>query len=325
MKITFVLPELHTTGGNRVAAIYAEKLQARGHDVTILAPDFATPGGRPIFTADAPDADVIVATWWETAFWVAAMDPSKGAKAYFVQHHEVHEHLPWWLSRGSYHLPLRKITIAKWLVETMAEEYGDDDVDLVPNSVDTDQFHAPPREKQSAPTVGLLYSTTAFKGVDVSLEAIARLTAELPDLQVVAFGAKPVSKDLPLPPGARYFQAPAQDEIRDIYAACDVWLMASRSEGFGLTAFEAMACRCPVVSTAVGGPRDFVKDGVEGYLASVGDVDGLVAGLRNVLTRTPAQWREMSDAAFRCATSYSWDDAADLFEAALSRTAESRG
>jgi hypothetical protein len=49
---------------------------------------------RPVEDKDVPDADVVVATWWETAEWVAKLSPSKGAKAYFIQHHEVFDYVP---------------------------------------------------------------------------------------------------------------------------------------------------------------------------------------------------------------------------------------
>jgi len=39
---------------------------------------------RPVEDKDVPDADVVAATWWETAEWVAKLSPSKGAKAYFI-------------------------------------------------------------------------------------------------------------------------------------------------------------------------------------------------------------------------------------------------
>ena len=38
---------------------------------------------------DVPDGDLIIATWWETAEWVNALSPNKGAKVYFIQHHEI--------------------------------------------------------------------------------------------------------------------------------------------------------------------------------------------------------------------------------------------
>jgi hypothetical protein len=113
---------------------------------------------RPVTDRDLPDADVVIATWWETAEWVARLAPSKGAKCYFIQHHEVFDWLPVERVRSTYRLPLHKIVIARWLASLMKNEYGDAHVDLVPNSVDHRQFFAAPRSKQAKPTVGFIYS-----------------------------------------------------------------------------------------------------------------------------------------------------------------------
>jgi glycosyltransferase involved in cell wall biosynthesis len=278
----------------------------------------------PIRPEELPDADVIIATWWETAFAVADLPASKGRKFYFVQHHEVHDHLPRHITRGSYFLPLKKITISHWLVDTMAREYGDHDVALVENSVDMGQFHAPERAKNARPTVGLLYSSTPFKGVDISLAAIAHAKRRVPDLQVVAFGTEAISPDLPLPPGSLYEQRPAQDRLRELYAMCDVWLCGSWAEGFHLPPSEAMACRCPVVSTRVGGAVEIVTEGVNGHIVDTGDSTALGDRLADVLSLSPEAWKAMSDAALARAQSYTWDDATDRFEAAL-RAGEATG
>ena len=43
MRITFLLPRLNLSGGSRVVASYAQRLQARGHQVTVVARPFAQP------------------------------------------------------------------------------------------------------------------------------------------------------------------------------------------------------------------------------------------------------------------------------------------
>jgi len=101
--------------------------------------------------------------------------PRKGAKAYFIQHHEVFPYLPVDRSRGNISAALRKIVISRWLEQVMRIEYGDNSVDLVPNSVDPDQFFAPFRGKQSIPTVGFVYSTAGFKSLNVSIAALAKV------------------------------------------------------------------------------------------------------------------------------------------------------
>ena len=273
---------------------------------------------RPISDCDVPDGDVVIATWWETAEWVAALSPSKGTKAYFIQHHELlFDGVPRERCAATWHLPMHKITISKWLVKLARETYGDDDATLVPNSVDTDQFNAPPRGRQPFPTVGFLYSTTGFKGCSVSIKALDIVRRKFPDLRIIAFGAEPVAEHLPLPANSEFHQRPQQSAIKDLYARCDVWLCGSFSEGFHLPPLEAMACRCPVVSTEVGGSLDVIEEGVNGHLVPVGNSEALADRLIRVLSMPPDAWKIMSDAALKTAYSYSWDDAAVLLEEKL--------
>lgn len=352
MKITFVLPFAGTAGGIRVVAIYADRLKKRGHEVFVVSlpaepislleqakslikgqgwlsnkesshfdnldvPHKVIDRSRPITEADVPDADVVVATWWETAEWVAKMSDAKGAKAYFIQHHEIFGGQPKERVEATWSLPMHKITISQWLIDLARTRYGDSNVSFVPNSVDTQQFYASPRDKQPVPTVGLLYASIGWKGCDVSLKAFSLAAQKIPSLHLVAFGAFTPTADLPLPPGTNYFKHPAQTTIKDIYASCDVWLCGSWSEGFHLPPLEAMACRCPVVSTQVGGSLDVIKEGVNGYLVPVGDVTALADRLVHVLSLPADEWRAVSDAAYATATRYTWDDATELFEAAL--------
>jgi len=353
MKITFVLPFAGLAGGIRVVATYAERLTKRGHEVFVVSlpadsiglfqqvksllkgrgwlsnneashfkgldvPHQVLERWRPITDADVPDADVVVATWWETAEWVANLSEAKGAKAYFIQHHEeIFEGMPKERVKATYSLPLHKITISQWLVDLMGIQYGDRNISLVPNSVDTEQFYAPPRGKQPTPRVGMLYSPIGWKGCDISLKAFSIAVQKIPSLRLVAFGESAPAANLPLPKGTQYIQRPAQNAIRDIYASCDVWLCGSWSEGFHLPPLEAMACRCPVVSTQVGGPLDIIKEGVNGHLVPVGDSTALASQLVHVVTLSETEWQKTSDDAYATATQYTWDDAVELFEAAL--------
>jgi glycosyltransferase involved in cell wall biosynthesis len=272
---------------------------------------------RPVVNDDVPDADVVIATWWETAEWVSALGPSKGAKVYFIQHHEIFPYLPVVRCHATYRLPLHKIVVAQWLREIMKAQYADDVVDVVPNSVDRNQFFASVRGKQSAPTVGFLYSTVHFKGLDVSLAALRSVREHIPNLRIICFGAELPRPDLPLPEGTTFSFSPPQNELRNIYSCCDVWLTASRSEGFNLPALEAMACRTPVVATRTGWPEEAVKSGTNGVLVNVDDQTGLAHGLEWVLSRSDQDWRHLSSNAFATAISGSWKASAEMFEKAL--------
>jgi glycosyltransferase involved in cell wall biosynthesis len=203
------------------------------------------------------------------------------------------------------------------LQDLMASEYGDQDAALVPNSIDRFAFYAPPRGRQEVPTVGVLYGSPHFKGFDVSAAAIRLARKTIPNLRVVCFGSEKPQSRLPLPPNTKFHYRPSQDKIRNLYTQCDVWLTASRSEGFNLPALEAMACRAPVVSTKAGWPAEGIVQHVNGVLAEVDDIPALAAGINWVLSRTPIQWQWLSEAAYQTEASPSWTESAKMFERAL--------
>jgi glycosyltransferase involved in cell wall biosynthesis len=277
---------------------------------------------RPVTDADVPDADVVIATFWATGPWVGALSPHKGAKAIFVQGYEAAPGRFDPALDAVWRLPLAKIVVASWLAELARERFGDANVHLVPNSVDTGQYNAPARGKQARPTAGMLYSTSAAKGAEVAVAALERVRRELPDLHAIAFSNERPGEHLPLPGWIEFHYRPPQEEIPRLYARCDAWLCASRQEGFSLPALEAMACRCPLVSTRMGGPADFVIDGINGFLVNVEDVEALAERLLGVFRLEEKHWQRMSDAALATAQGYTWDDATTLLERALAGIAE---
>jgi glycosyltransferase involved in cell wall biosynthesis len=261
-----------------------------------------------------PDGDAVIATWWETAEWVNAYPRRCGKKFYLIQHHEVHSILPRDRSSATYRLPLHKIVVARWLADVMRTEYGDSNVDVVPNSVDHSQFFAPERGKQPRPTVGLLYSTIDWKRFEIALQTVVELNRRHPEVRALCFG---IEHPPPLPPFVSFQFDPPQQTLRDAYAACDVWLTASSSEGFNLPAMEAMACRTPVVATRTGWPAEAIVDGFNGACVPVDDVAALTRETERILMLPDAPWRRMSANAFETVRESSWARSADLFERAL--------
>ncbi len=353
MKITFVLPQVGWAGGIRVVAIYADRLKKRGHEVVVVSTPPEKPSirqqvksvlkgrgwipyqknlpsffdsidvphkvlerYRPVTDADIPDADVVVATWWETAEWVAALSKAKGAKAYFIQHYEAFDYLPTERVSATWSLPMHKITVAQWLVDLALTRYGDRNVSLVPCSVDTEQFYAPKRSKQLSPTVGMVYSALSWKGSDLALKAFSLAQNKIPNLRLVVFGGENPSPALPLPPGTEYVVQPPQNELKDFYSRCDAWLFSSRSEGFGLPIIEAMACRTPVIGTPLGAAPELLNDGA-GILVKPEDPVDMATAIERIVGLSETEWQAMSDAAYAKATGYTWDNATELFEAAL--------
>ena len=351
MRITFVLPTLTLRGGIRSTATLADRLQKRGHQIFAISVPRRAPslrqrvrtlvgrGGfvppppvshfdsvdipvhtlkrhRPIEDGDVPDADIVVATWWETAEWVARLSDRKGVKTYFIRHHEIHDSQPTERVVATYSLPMHKITTAQWMVDLMRHRYGDDCVSVVPNSVDSQLFHASPRGKQTVPTVGMMYAPERWKGCDISLKAISLVTRQIPNLRATVFGLKDPIPELPLPPGTEYIRQPPQNRLRELYGRCDAWLFGSRVEGFGLPILEAMACRTPVIGTPAGAAPELIADG-GGILVRPEDPEDMARAIERICHLDDRQWQAMSERAYTRATDYTWEDAAQRCEEAF--------
>lgn len=353
MRITFVTPDFNLSGGMRIIAMYANRLQQRGHKVTVVSAAINKPSlvwqtksvlkGKgliqppakrpshfddaefecraldrfgPVTDADVPDADVVIATWWETAEWVAKLSPAKGAKAYLIQHYEIFDYMPKARVKCTWSFPMHKIVIAQWLADLALKEYGDSYVSCVPNGIDTQQFHAIPRSKQSVPTIGMMYAEPYWKGCDISLKAFSLAAEKIPGLRLVAFGHCPPLDHLPLPAGAEYIHCPPQEMMKDLYSKCDAWLFGSRFEGFGLPILEAMACRTPVIGTPAGAAPELLTKG-GGILVPPEDPEAMASEIVKVCQLPDTKWEAMSQQAHTTALQYSWGETTELFEAAL--------
>jgi len=351
MRITFVLPVLEVSGGARIVAGHAQRLSAKGHEVLIVVPAPPRRGlkerakillrlsptpvpiaqshvvlaGVPfhitsrydlIEPCDVPDADVIIATWWETAEWVWAMPPTKGAKVHFIQGYDAFSGIQSDRVEAVWRLPFAKIAVSQWLVDLAREQFGIEQVALVPNSVDHHLFSALPRNKGNPATVGFLFHPGSFKDMPATLTALKMLSERVPETRFICFGG---SKPTPggMPANIEFHYLPTQEEIAKIYMRCDAWLSTSRREGFNLPPLEAMASGCPAVCAKTGRPLEIINDGVNGYLVEQGDIDGFAGALASIVSLPQREWRSMSNAAAAAVAHPTWEESSSLFEVAL--------
>ncbi len=73
------------------------------------------------------------------------------------------------------------------------------------------------------------------------------------------------------------------EAVEEVLSVCDLFLMTSEKESFGLAALEAMACEVPVISTNAGGLPELNKDGISGFLCDVGDVEDMTQKAIHIL------------------------------------------
>ncbi len=201
------------------------------------------------------------------------------------------------------------------LIQKQMMDLGIKNVGLWKRGVDGERFN--PKFRDEA----MRYEMSDGHPEDTLLVYVGRLSNEkridllrpllerLPNTRLALVGDGPARADL-----EEYFRGfPAKFMGRMVgvplsqaYASGDVFTFASSLETFGLVVVEAMAAGLPVVSSRVGGIPDVVEIGKTGYLFDEGDVEGLVDGVRNIIT-DKEKMRQMGRDARAYATTQTWD------------------
>jgi glycosyltransferase involved in cell wall biosynthesis len=287
----------------RAILTYADRLAGRGHAVTVVVPARtrwraawralmeARPGWMWGFRARVawvarwqasalPDADVVLATAWQSAPVVAAAPPRCGAGFYLVQHYESLYHGDAEAVDATYRLPLRKIVISTWLADVMRERFGAE-AEVLVTPVDPALFHrVEVRVQPPRPRILMLHHEYAWKGVADGLDAVRRVRARVPALRLVGFGVKRPRSPLPYD---EFYENPPQERLADLYSGSDIYLCPSWDEGLGMPAMEAMACGSALVTYDNGGCRDYARDGETALVARRRDLDDLTSKLERMI------------------------------------------
>jgi len=171
-------------------------------------------------------------------------------------------------------------------------------ISVIQNGVDTRRFaSAQPVLRQELglngrTVVGAVGRLSSEKGHKFLLEAAPRLFAEFPDLAVVFVGAGPeqpalesLAKEFNLQD--RVFFAGFRNDMPQVYASIDIFVLPSLEEAMPLTMLEAMAAGLPVVASDVGDIGKTIGSSDCGLLVQPGSAEELLAALARVL-RDPA-------------------------------------
>lgn len=181
--------------------------------------------------------------------------------------------------------------VSRSLAREIGERVGRAAV-VIPNGVDEAWFTPPPsppervREGRGSDpfTFLTIANLTPQKGVDVLLEAIARLGSTVPTrFRIGGVGShattyRAAAGRLGVRDRVDWLGALDRESVRDELRACDAFVLPSRHESFGVVIAEALACGKPVLATRCGGPEDLVDD-ANGELVTAGDVVALTAAL----------------------------------------------
>ncbi|MGK7863239.1 glycosyltransferase family 4 protein [Falsiroseomonas sp. E2-1-a4] len=170
-----------------------------------------------------------------------------------------------------------------------------------------------------APVIGFVARLDPWKGLEVFLEAAARIAPDFPDAVFLVSGDAPagfeayrdsmVARAEALGLGRRIQFVGWRYRLADIpalMADLDIFCHTSVApEPFGLVIIEAMAMGCPVIAARAGGPMEIVEDGISGLLTPPGDAGALAEAMRGLLADPARRARIAAAGRARVETVYS--------------------
>ena len=199
--------------------------------------------------------------------------------------------------------------VSQWLKDETYAAFGcvGCEIRVVPNFVDVETFRRDRepchREAFAEPDEKILMHISNFrpvKRVPEIVRVFARVAREVPSrLVLVGDGPdRPAAEEEArrLGVGDRVVFLGKLESVAEVLACADLYILASETESFGLSALEAMACGAPVVGTRVGGLPEVVESGVTGELVPAGDLDAMTDAALGIL-RDSDRWHELSRAA----------------------------
>ncbi|MGK8705344.1 glycosyltransferase [Metapseudomonas otitidis] len=151
---------------------------------------------------------------------------------------------------------------------------------VIPNMVDERLFHLG-KERRGKTIFFTLCGISEQKGIDVLLSAIALWNPPTDRFEFRIGGDGPLrdayearARMLGLDDRVRWLGPVSRSQAPELFRDCDIYVMPSRHETFGVVYAEAIASGKPIIATRCGGPEYIVNDG-NGVLVDVGDVSAL--------------------------------------------------
>ena len=105
-----------------------------------------------------------------------------------------------------------------------------------------------------------------------------------------------------------------QEAVEEILSVCDLFILPSEKESFGLSALEAMACEVPVISSNTGGLPEVNIHGKTGFMAAVGDTDAMAKYALELLM-DEAKLNQFKEAALQHAESFALSKVLEMYTA----------
>ena len=330
MRVAFLVNDLELSGGIGVVVQHARQLVSH-HDIdatlvlvreqegsTWSYESLAHVPVRTLSEAREVDWDVVVSTWWETAF--SLMELRARRRVSFVQSLEDRFYRSDEADRhGAAHvlgLPVSFITEARWIQQTLGQLRPHAPCHLVRNGIDKRVFASPPEPpvRTDGPLRILIEGNPQawFKHVDDALLAAADMR-EPHHVTLVCGQRGQTLEHL----ADRVLGPLSQPEMATAYRDSDVILKLSSVEGMFGPPLEAFHMGATCVTTPVTGHEEYIEHAFNALVCDWDDLSG-TARLLDLLSRDRALLHELRWNALATARAWpSWEQSGRFMAAAL--------
>ncbi len=199
-------------------------------------------------------------------------------------------------------------------------------ITVIRNAVDTEFWSKAPSRVLHAynefePKIGAVGRLTSAKGFQFLIRAAPSILKEIPTAKISIVGKdfgylrelQRLAEEMRVSRSVSFLGELSDEALKQFYFGCDVIVVPSLHEAFGIVALEAMACGIPLVASDAGGLPEVIKDGTNGLLFKTGDSNGLAEAVISIL-KHPSTAEMMARNNEKDAVKYSWDTAAELVE-----------
>jgi glycosyltransferase involved in cell wall biosynthesis len=217
-------------------------------------------------------------------------------KKVIVGHHaptlhsgKIHNFYMKYVSRYLMNLFDAHITLNKRDKQFFEQNWHIKNVHFIPSGVNVEKF----LNKEKMKHEGLHFITVGRlekqKGIDLMLLAIELFNKKFPNSNAVfhivgnGFYKDMVEKFTSTHSNIIYHGYVNNDELVDLYAQCDVYLLPSREEPFGLVLIEAWSSGLPILATRTEGPSDMLVEGLNGwFIDAIDSVEEIFKGIESI-------------------------------------------
>ena len=199
----------------------------------------------------------------------------------------------------------------------------EENMSVIYNGVDTDRFYPNKNdrkkilEKLSIPANAKIILTVRSlnyrKGIDVLIDAMPKILKNNKNTYLLIAGDGPekqnlkkLQKKLELEDKIIFLGHIPNEKLPMYENSCDLFVIPSREEGFGVAAAEAMACGKPVVGTTAGGLKETIKHGVTGLLVEPDNFEQLANSIIKILKDKKLSEKLSKNALEKIEKDYNW-------------------